>query len=56
MRRTLALAAFAFGTAMTFAPVGAASAAPDCDLAQNCVCSVVNTVLRAAGQEPLGCA
>ena len=56
MRRTIAIAAFAFGTAMTFGQVGAASAAPSCDLAQNCACSVVNTVLRAAGQDPLGCA
>ena len=52
MRRYLALAAFALAAA---APVSPASAAPDCDLAQNCVCSVVNSVLDKVGQQ-LGCA
>lgn len=59
MRRTLALAALALGTAMTFSPVSAASAAPapDCDIVQNCPCLIVDGVLyRATGYHWLACA
>lgn len=53
MRRTLAVAAIAAGLATTSIP--SASAAPACDVAQNCVCSIVNVVLDKVGEE-LGCA
>ena len=52
MRRSLVLAAFALAAA---APMTPAAAAPDCDVAQNCVCDVVNFVLDKVGEE-LGCA
>lgn len=54
MSRTLAIAALTLGLATTFVP--AASAAPGCDIAQNCVCETANKVLKALGQEELICA
>jgi len=58
MRRTFALAALALGTALTFSPLGGASAAPapDCDIVQNCPCIIVNGALyRATGYHWLHC-
>ena len=55
MRRTLALAALSLGLATTFAP--AASAAPDCDIAQNCVCTTADGALyKVTGYHWLDCA
>jgi len=53
MRRTLALAAVAAAVVFPFA--GTSSAAPDCDLAQNCACTIVNSVLTKYGTH-LDCA
>lgn len=54
MRRILAVSALSFGLAMPWAP--AASAAPDCDIAQNCPCLVVASVVYKATGHQLYCA
>lgn len=57
MRRTLALAAIAVTAAASFSSIGTASAAPDCDVAQNCVCLTVDGVLyKVTGYNWLACA
>lgn len=55
MRRILAVSALSAGLALSYVPT--ASAAPDCDLAQNCVCTTVNAVTtKAIGYSVLHCA
>lgn len=54
MRRILAVSALSLGLAMPFAP--AASAAPDCDIAQNCPCLIVSAVVYKATGHQLSCA
>jgi hypothetical protein len=55
MRRILAVSALSLGLAVSFVP--SASAAPDCDIAQNCVCTTVNGVTtKVTGYSYLHCA
>jgi hypothetical protein len=55
MRRILAVSALAAGLALSYVP--AASAAPDCDLAQNCACTTANAVTtRVIGYSVFHCA
>lgn len=55
MRRILAVTALSAGLALSYVPT--ASAAPDCDVTQNCVCVLVNGVTtKAIGHSVLHCA
>lgn len=55
MRRILAVSALSAGLALSYVPT--ASAAPDCDIAQNCACTTANTVTtKVLGYSVLHCA
>lgn len=55
MRRILAASALSAGLALSFVPT--ASAAPDCDIAQNCACTTANAATtKVLGYSLLHCA